>query len=749
DEPETEVLKQEAEHADPAYWEKLLRHHYEQQQEDLARTLGKGKRVRKQVNYNDAMNTQDEEAWKESVSDFDSDFSGHSGDHVHDEDDDDFEDKTDSRNRTRKNEKDRPLPPLLARVNGQIEVLGFNARQRKAFLNAVMRWGMPPQDAFNSQWLVRDLRGKGEKVFKAYVSLFMRHLCEPGADNSESFADGVPREGLSRQHVLTRIGIMSLVRKKVQEFEAINGVQSMPYKSAVKAVEDLKKEQEEEAKKEKEEEIKEEEKSEEKTEDGTIKTEVKDEEMKSEEKSEGETEVKEEKKEELMETDEKPEETKEEKIEDKPEDKPEDKDKAEEEKTEEKAVEEKTEVKEEEKMEVDEDKKKDSDQKDGSVSKEQDGEKQDGEKQDGENKESNEEEKEEKKPKEETQTEEETKTKEETKPKEEHKTKEETKSKEEKETKEKEKETKVEKIEEKTEEGCQKFMFNIADGGFTELHTLWQNEQRALLFLNPYSYGYGRWQDIQNDPRYQIINAPFVSEQGKGNFLEIKNKFLARRFKLLEQALVIEEQLRRAAYLNLSQDPSHPAMALNARFAELECLAESHQHLSKESLGGNKPANAVLHKVLNQLEELLSDMKQDVARLPATLARVAPVTQRLQMSERHILNRLVNPNQVSVVSAPSQQSTPSTSKTFSGASGSGIPGLPQGMAGLGMTAGNFSQGQLAMGFPLMSLLPGQSSSRGGTPSSSHKSATPTPDKSGVEDLSKKSSSKKDVICLDD
>ena len=54
-------------------------------------------------------------------------------------------------------------------------------------------------------------------------------------------------------------------------------------------------------------------------------------------------------------------------------------------------------------------------------------------------------------------------------------------------------------------------------------------------------------------------------DMGKGNFLEIKNKFLARRFKLLEQALVIEEQLRRAAYLNLTQDPNHPAMALNAR----------------------------------------------------------------------------------------------------------------------------------------------------------------------------------------
>jgi len=62
---------------------------------------------------------------------------------------------------------------------------------------------------------VRDLRGKPERVFRAYVSLFMRHLCEPIADNVDKFADGVPREGLSRQHVLTRIGIIALIRKKV------------------------------------------------------------------------------------------------------------------------------------------------------------------------------------------------------------------------------------------------------------------------------------------------------------------------------------------------------------------------------------------------------------------------------------------------------------------------------------------------------------------------------------------------------
>ena len=89
---------------------------------------------------------------------------------------------------------------------------------------------------------MRDLRGKSEKEFKAYVSLFMRHLCEPGADNSETFADGVPREGLSRQHVLTRVGIMSLVKKKVQEFEQINGTVSMPYITANDALERVKNE---------------------------------------------------------------------------------------------------------------------------------------------------------------------------------------------------------------------------------------------------------------------------------------------------------------------------------------------------------------------------------------------------------------------------------------------------------------------------------------------------------------------------
>merc|ERR1719410_2768571 len=238
-EEDIEILKQEADNTDPAYWEKLLRHHYEQAQDDISRSMGKGKRVRKQVNYGDggevvAGGRDGDGSWQENMSDYNSDFSmpsdddGEDGDFGGEDGDGDGRSRRDIK-RDMKRDKERPLPPLLARVGGNIEVLGFNARQRKSYLNAIMRYGMPPQDVFNSQWLVRDLRGKSEKCFRAYTSLFMRHLCEPGNENNETFADGVPREGLSRQHVLTRIGVMSLIRKKVQEFENINGKHSMPH----------------------------------------------------------------------------------------------------------------------------------------------------------------------------------------------------------------------------------------------------------------------------------------------------------------------------------------------------------------------------------------------------------------------------------------------------------------------------------------------------------------------------------------
>lgn len=117
---------------------------------------------------------------------------------------------------------------------------------------------------------------------------------------------------------------------------------------------------------------------------------------------------------------------------------------------------------------------------------------------------------------------------------------------------------------------------------------------------------------------------------------------------------VIEEQLRRAAFLKLDMnnssqnvvvvDPMTGAtgsvLSLNSRFSELETLADSHYHLSTQSANGNKPANDVLKRVLVQLEEILNDMKHEVNRIPASLTRLPGVCMRLQMREMDILNKL-------------------------------------------------------------------------------------------------------------
>lgn len=69
--------------------------------------------------------------------------------------------------------------------------------------------------------------------------------------------------------------------------------------------------------------------------------------------------------------------------------------------------------------------------------------------------------------------------------------------------------------------------------------------------------------------------------------------------------------------------------------------------------------------VLNQLEELLSDMKADVTRLPNMLSRIPPVSARLQMSERSILSRLTSrgsepPSQQVIGSSPTSGIKPPT-----------------------------------------------------------------------------------------
>lgn len=50
-------------------------------------------------------------------------------------------------------------------------------------------------------------------------------------------------------------------------------------------------------------------------------------------------------------------------------------------------------------------------------------------------------------------------------------------------------------------------------------------------------------------------------------------------------------------------------------------------------------------------------MKSDVSRLPATLARIPPVAQRLQMSERSILSRLATTTSSATVPSSGTQTS--------------------------------------------------------------------------------------------
>ncbi|XP_068699252.1 chromodomain-helicase-DNA-binding protein 4-like isoform X3 [Montipora foliosa] len=762
---DVEVLKQDAEAADPDYWEKLLRHHYEQFQEDEARHLGKGKRIRKQVSYVDGgMEDQEESAWTNNLSDYEDD--GYS-DVDEEESDEEFNQKSEGRQRRGgRGASDKDVtPPLLAKVQGNLEVYGFNMRQRKAFLNAIMRYGLPsPQGSRRSQWFARDLRGKSEKAFQAYVAMFLRHLCEPGTDNRETFNDGVPREGLQRTQVLTRIGIMSLIRKKVEEFAHINGWEAYPDEdlpseqpssktssrvSTPIADVDNKKVEQETGKTETKGETATETKAEgdEKTEPMEIE---KDEGVKPEPTEENKDTMKDENGEAASSSTENVESNNEvkdvqgtdiNKEGDKKTDKetnmqvdlPSEKGDAGKEKEneaenkdetksmdveecKEKAVDErKTEVK---AAAVDAEEKTVDDKEhsavkagvsESEVAVDPEIAKGDGQTT-GKTEESGDKPTEdavsngiEKNPAETTQGGENSSEQADTtdtsknasdkkdpdqkeqlsidghtaesdkKPQEKTPDKPEEIVKTEQESVESESgaNSKIQKSNDKspvanktisTDFVQRRFIFNIADGGFTELHTLWEVEEKRKcddiwwrchdywLLAGVVTHGYGRWQDIANDRKFGVINEPF-----KNVSLEYKNRFIARRFKLLEQALVIEEQLRRADIMKLRQDANHPAMALNARFAELECLAESHQHLSKESLAGNKPANAVLHK--EELPDSKNETQQQKPETPlATVA--APTAKTCLGAGRYLVPNVGSRGGTSAQSTPRRRSEP-------------------------------------------------------------------------------------------
>lgn len=460
-----------------------------------------------------------------------------------------------------------------------------------------MRFGLPNLDYnfTDSQFYARELKSKPEKHLRAYTSLFMNHLCEPGDPNSSTFEDGVPKDGLNISHVLSRIGIISLIKRKVYEFESINGCISMKIiRRKVKPQSDEKPASEEPAAAENDEVKKETDESE------------------------------------KMEIDEQKTSTAESKEQIKTEDNNEEKN----EKIEDKCDSVKNEDNEKDNgNDIVKTETKDEEEKDEIIKKEETG--------NNETKENN--------------AEQEVKVEEE----------------------------ELEIIEEDIE--LLPVEFNIKDGGFTELHTIWYFEELELkpkheheiwnkrhdywMLAGIVKHGYEQWARITSDPDFLILNEPFKSSPS------IREKFMERRLRLLEQALVFEEQLRRTAHLS-NQEVYVPKPKEESTDVENNDETKTNGETSDEKKNEEKPSeneeeknkeaktndtwdkkdseansenkeneeekilNPKLQRASNQLEELLNDMKSDCARIPQTVQRIPSIANRLQLGPRNIPNQM-------------------------------------------------------------------------------------------------------------
>ncbi|KAK8660697.1 hypothetical protein V6N13_051612 [Hibiscus sabdariffa] len=190
-----------------SYWEELLRDRYEVQKVEEFNALGKGKRSRKQM-----VSVEDDDlAGLEDVSS--------------DGEDDNFEaeltdgDTTSSGTQSgrrpyrKRNRVDPTEPiPLMEGEGRSFRVLGFNQSQRAAFVQILMRFGVGD---FDWKEFASRLKQKSYDEIKEYGVLFLKHISEE-SNESPTFLDGVPKEGLRIPDVLVRIADLFLLNKKVK-----------------------------------------------------------------------------------------------------------------------------------------------------------------------------------------------------------------------------------------------------------------------------------------------------------------------------------------------------------------------------------------------------------------------------------------------------------------------------------------------------------------------------------------------------
>ncbi|KAL3650669.1 hypothetical protein CASFOL_007072 [Castilleja foliolosa] len=188
-----------------SFWEDLLRDKYEVHKVEEFNSLGKGKRSRKQM----VSVEEDDLAGLEDVSS--------------DGEDDNYEAELSDnetapgaaslrrpyKKKTRVDPSEKP--PLMEGEGRYLRVMGFNRSQRANFVQILMRIGT---SKIGWAEFAKRLKHKSEEEVRAYGMLFLRHISED-INDSPTFSDGVPKEGLRIEDVLVRLGILTLFRDKL------------------------------------------------------------------------------------------------------------------------------------------------------------------------------------------------------------------------------------------------------------------------------------------------------------------------------------------------------------------------------------------------------------------------------------------------------------------------------------------------------------------------------------------------------
>jgi chromodomain-helicase-DNA-binding protein 4 len=185
----------------PQFWDSLLGDRFAAEADAEAAALGKGRRQRKTVvSYipGEANQGSDEEAGGSDGSEF---ASGS---------DEDGSDDEGGGGGGGSRPAERGLRPLIL---GD-EVYGFDARERAAFLKAVMRFGIGDLSWRKHAAALGDK--KSSETMREYGALFLTHLAEP-VSTEDAFSDGCPKDGIKVPDVLQRIAALELFRRKVAD----------------------------------------------------------------------------------------------------------------------------------------------------------------------------------------------------------------------------------------------------------------------------------------------------------------------------------------------------------------------------------------------------------------------------------------------------------------------------------------------------------------------------------------------------